>query len=87
MMDLFTSAGFGFFGGVVRALVGIMKLNDIQRSFRWKHLIVTLVGSAVIGAFAGILINADYRITALAGYAGTDLLEGLYKIQFMRKRV
>ena len=83
-MELIAAAGYGFFGGLVRSLVGIMKLNNIQRSFRWQHLAITLAMSGVIGMFVGMLVNADYRITMLAGYAGIDFIEGIYKSQLKR---
>jgi len=38
--------------------------------------------SAVVGAMSGIIANNDWRISLLAGYAGTDFLENLYKLTF-----
>jgi hypothetical protein len=35
--------------------------------------------AAIIGIFVGIVFNFDYRLSLLAGYAGTDILEGVYK--------
>lgn len=34
---------------------------------------------AVVGIMSGIIANNDWRISLLAGYAGTDFLENLYK--------
>ncbi len=74
---------FGFLGGVVRSLVGLMKSNVYRRKFDAKYLLFTLVSSGIVGMAAGLLIMpADYRLVLLAGYAGTDLLEGLYKTKF-----
>jgi len=84
-MNFLTAAGFGFFGGVVRGLVGLMKLNRFTLTFRWKYFAFTVVVSAIIGMFAGMLVNADYRVSMLAGYAGIDLIEGMYKA-FLRKK-
>ena len=33
----------------------------------------------IIGVFVGIIFNYDPRLSLLAGYAGTDILEGIYK--------
>jgi hypothetical protein len=33
----------------------------------------------VIGVFVGIVFNFDPRLSLLSGYAGTDILEGIYK--------
>ena len=33
----------------------------------------------IIGVFTGIVFNFDSRLSLLAGYAGTDILEGIYK--------
>ena len=33
----------------------------------------------IIGVFTGIVFNFDPRLSLLAGYAGTDILEGIYK--------
>ncbi len=40
---------------------------------------VTVLVAVVIGAFVGLIFNFDYRLSLLAGYAGTDILEGIYK--------
>ncbi len=75
-------AYYGFLGGVTRALVGLMKSQTLKQKFSMKYLLFTLVASGIIGMAAGIVVSGDYRISLLAGYAGTDLLEGLYKIKF-----
>ena len=33
----------------------------------------------MIGTFTGLIFNFDPRLSLLAGYAGTDILEGIYK--------
>ncbi len=76
---LLESVLFGFFGGIVRILVGILKLKH-SAEFRWPRVIITLVVSGIIGAFAALFVSTDYRLMLLAGYAGTDFIEGIYKI-------
>jgi len=65
----------GLLGGILRGLVGIGKLYRPQRTeaIRASYLIVTLGISALVGLAAGALVNTDWRISFLAGYAGTDL--------------
>ena len=84
-MNLFlSSALFGFFGGLVRAIVGVMKLTKPKKEFNGRYLLLTLIGSGLIGMFAAMLVGADYRVALLAGYAGIDLIDGLYKAQSKR---
>ncbi|MBT5022421.1 hypothetical protein HOK51_02520 [Candidatus Woesearchaeota archaeon] len=81
MVEILLAAGCGFFGGVVRALVGILKNGVLFGAEKcdWPRLTFTIIASGVIGVFAGLLISADYRVTMIAGYAGTDLIESVYK--------
>jgi hypothetical protein len=74
----------GAAGGTVRALVGILKYmerNRREEKFRIGYLLFSVFVSAVIGAFAGALCEGNWKIAGLAGYAGTDFIENLYKIK------
>jgi len=73
------AAIYGFIGGIVRGAVGILKLKSIKE-FRLHYLSLTLILSGIVGLFAGMLVGADYRLTLMAGYAGMDLVESVYKI-------
>lgn len=73
----------GLAGGVLRGLVGIAKSKSIEKGqFIPLYLGVTLGISALVGLVAGILADQTWEISFLAGYAGTDFLEGLYKLRF-----
>ncbi len=48
---------------------------------QWDLLLFTLFASGVIGVFCGLLVSADYRLNLLAGYAGTDFIESIYKVR------
>ena len=75
-------AFYGLLGGIVRALVGITKAMKKKRfRFNNKRFFFTLISSAIIGAFVALLMSPDYRLALFAGYAGTDLLEGLVKLK------
>ena len=75
----------GLIGGLIRGIVGVTSdktFNPDQFKFRWKYFAITLFVSAVVGTMSGVIANNDWRIALLAGYAGTDFLEGLYKLRF-----
>jgi len=84
-MDLiFSSILFGILGGLVRVLVGIVKYfekNKQNQKIRFLYLGFSLLVAAVVGRIAGAIANHDWRLAIIAGYAGTDFLEGLYKIK------
>ncbi len=74
----------GAVGGTVRALVGILKYmerNKREEKFRAGYLAFSVFVSIVIGAFAGAVCSGSWKIAGLAGYAGTDFIENLYKIK------
>lgn len=75
----------GLIGGLIRGLVGIIKNQAVtpeKFTFQWKYFTASMFVSAVVGVMAGIIANNDWRISLLAGYAGTDFLEGLYRLKF-----
>ena len=75
----------GGLGGLVRALVGITKgkeFNPDTFKFQWKYFGFSIVVSIIVGQMAGLIMNSDWRMSLLAGYAGADLLESLYKLRF-----
>jgi hypothetical protein len=74
----------GAAGGAVRALVGILKYmerNKRREKLRVGYLLFSVFVSASIGGFAGALSEGNWKIAGLAGYAGTDFIESLYKIK------
>jgi len=38
--------------------------------------------SGIVGVVSGLIADGDWRISMLAGYAGTDFLESLYRLRF-----
>jgi len=74
----------GALGGIVRGLVGILKLFEQKQpgeKFRLGYFLFSVFVAAVVGGFAGALSGGDWKVAGLAGYAGTDFLENLYKIK------
>jgi len=69
----------GGIGGLTRGFVGLLKALSLRRRIIWGYYTITVLIAVVIGIFVGIIFNFDPRLSLLAGYAGTDILEGLYK--------
>lgn len=79
-MDGIVLAGFlGGIGGLTRGVVGLLKALSMRRRILWFYYFVTVVVAVIIGVFVGIVFNFDIRLSLLSGYAGTDILEGIYK--------
>jgi hypothetical protein len=69
----------GGVGGLTRGFVGLLKALSLRRKILWGYYAITVLVAVVIGVFTGLIFNFDYRLSLLAGYAGTDILEGIYK--------
>ncbi|MEK6840822.1 MAG: hypothetical protein AABX79_02620 [Nanoarchaeota archaeon] len=79
-MDGVVLAGLlGGIGGLTRGLIGLLKALSLKRRILWNYYAITVVIAVVIGIFTGIIFDFDTRLSLLAGYAGTDILEGIYK--------
>jgi len=69
----------GALGGLLRAIIGARKAYLQKRKFMPKYFLMTVIGAAIIGAILGSTIGINKAVALIAGYAGTDLLEGLAK--------
>ena len=69
----------GGIGGLTRGVVGLLKALSLRRRIIWTYYAITVVVAVIIGIFIGIIFDFDPRLSLLAGYAGTDILEGIYK--------
>lgn len=69
----------GGLGGLTRGVIGLMKALALRRKILWGYYFVTVLVAVIIGVFVGLVFNFDPRLSLLAGYAGTDILEGIYK--------
>ena len=52
---------------------------SLRRRIIWGYYAITVFIAVIIGIFVGIVFNFDPRLSLLSGYAGTDILEGIYK--------
>jgi len=74
----------GLIGGLIRGLVGILKQTQKPEEFKihWRYFGLTMLVSGIVGVVSGLIADGDWRISLLAGYAGTDFLESLYRLRF-----
>lgn len=77
--EFFYPALLGGIGGLTRGFIGLLKALSLNRRIIWSYYAITVVIAIVIGVFTGVVFNFDLRLALLAGYAGTDILEGIYK--------
>ena len=87
-------AGFG--GGVVRGLVGFIKHQYSYKNtgFNAPYFFMMMFVSGIVGlmvaaavrdiADAALTVNYGPSIAFIAGYAGGDFIENLYKILFRK---
>ena len=61
----------GGLGGLTRGVVGLLKALSLRRKILWGYYAITVL--------IALIIDFDPRLSLLAGYAGTDILEGIYK--------
>jgi fluoride ion exporter CrcB/FEX len=79
MDSIFLAGLLGGIGGLTRGVVGLLKALSLKRRILWGYYAITVLIALIIGVFTGIVFNFDSRLSLLAGYAGTDILEGIYK--------
>jgi len=85
MEGIFLAALLGGIGGLTRGVVGLLKALSLRRKILWGYYGVTVLIAIIIGIFVGIIFDFDPRLSLLAGYAGTDILEGIYKSFAVKK--
>ncbi len=79
MDAVFLAGTLGGVGGLTRGVVGLLKALSLRRRILWMYYGITVLIAIIIGVFVGIIFDFDPRLSLLAGYAGTDILEGIYK--------
>lgn len=86
MIEIFAA---GFLGGLIRGLLGIAKeiraSPTKKKNLRKDYIAVSLLAAGGLGLLVGVFIADDVRFALLAGYAGSDFLENLYKIKLGKK--
>jgi fluoride ion exporter CrcB/FEX len=79
MEEVMLAALLGGVGGLTRGVVGLLKALSLKRRILWGYYSITVLIAVIIGIFVGIIFDFDPRLSLLAGYAGTDIIEGIYK--------
>ncbi len=79
MEGIYLAGLLGGIGGLTRGVVGLLKALSLRRKILWGYYAITVLIALIIGVFVGIIFNFDTRLSLLSGYAGTDILEGIYK--------
>lgn len=79
MEGIYLAGLLGGIGGLTRGVIGLLKALSLRRRILWGYYLITVVIALIIGVFIGIIFDFDPRLSLLAGYAGTDILEGIYK--------
>lgn len=72
----------GLTGGVIRGLTGYMKYSLSYKDVKFNPLYFTflVVVSGLIGLVVGYAFDGEFVVALVAGYAGGDFLENMYKI-------
>ena len=79
MNNIVLAGLLGGIGGLTRGVVGLLKALSLRRKILWGYYVVTVLIAVIVGIFVGVIFNFDPRLSLLAGYAGTDIIEGIYK--------
>lgn len=79
MENIVLAGILGGIGGLTRGVVGLLKALSLRRKILWGYYALTVIIALIIGIFVGIIFDFDPRLSLLAGYAGSDILEGIYK--------
>lgn len=79
---LAVSASFGIFGGILRAVVDFSKFSAIKtkgQKIYSRGVMFYALSMVLIGAFMGLILDFNWALSVLGGYAGQDVLDILYK--------
>jgi hypothetical protein len=71
----------GFVGGIARGLSSYLKNVKTGKpaKFNYSYFFTTVFFSGILGGIAGALSESSWKTAFLAGYAGIDFIENLYK--------
>ena len=76
---------FGLIGGLIRGAVGVYKNIYVKKeSISLSSLVFILIVASVTGGLVAVITGGTWQIALLAGYAGSDFLEGMYKTMLFK---
>jgi hypothetical protein len=83
--ELLITIAAGFAGGLLRAAIGTLKLqiraHTKKKKFSAWYFLATFLLAGLLGIVTGLYVVNDPRFALLAGYAGTDFIESVYKMR------
>ena len=85
LTEILLAGLFGLVGGLARSVAGLLKVMSIKMKLRWSYWTLNAIISGIIGILVGMIFSFDYRASALGGFAGLDVLEGIYKAFAVQK--
>jgi fluoride ion exporter CrcB/FEX len=77
----------GIVGGALRGVMGIAKtlVTKKEDKINYGWFFVSIAVAMAIGVIAATFMGGGFEVALLAGYAGSDVLEGLFKLKFKEK--
>lgn len=60
----------------------ITKKNE---EINYRYFFISVAVAGVVGVIAALRVPGDFKFAILAGYAGSDFLETLYKMKLNKK--
>ena len=73
--NLIANGIFGASGQLLRSVIGLRKAVEVGADFNLQRFMLTLGTGMLLGFLVGMWLS-DPRGAFLAGYAGTDFIEG-----------
>jgi hypothetical protein len=86
MNEIIIAAELGALGAIVRLGVLSLEIAQMKKKIVYMGFFAYMLTIIAIGAFSGIVLGYGKVLSFLAGYAGTDLMDGYYKV-FKAKKV
>ncbi len=77
--DALMACVFGCMGGLIRSMISLLNSKVKKKVIIWKYWMISTTVSGIVGAFMGIVLGFGLAISFLAGYAGLDIIDGIYK--------
>ena len=77
-METIIAAAIGCAGGIIRSSIGLFKARARQDKIRIGYIFRTIRLSALSGTIIGSFFGLNSTISFIAGYVGSDILEGVY---------
>ena len=89
--ELVITVAAGFLGGLIRSAIGLLKWQtrapmQKRMKFSGHYLLATVLLAGLLGVVAGLYVQNDPRFAVLAGYAGTDFVDGVYRAKFKTRK-